>query len=70
MWSFAEDLDTFEHAVMEFFGLTVGVVSLVAGRLSQGLCAHSPLQGNRRRYIRFCELSDLYSLGHAQTSQS
>lgn len=67
MWSFAEDLDTFEHAVMEFFGLTVGAVSLVVGRLSQGLYTHSP-QGNRRRHIRFCELSDLYSLRRAQTS--
>lgn len=29
MWAFSEDLDTYEHAVMEFFGLTLGSVSSV-----------------------------------------
>lgn len=47
MWSFAEDLDTFEHAVMEFFGLTVGSVSLMLRHLFRDLCSHLAQSGHR-----------------------
>lgn len=40
MWSFAEDLDTFEHAVVELFSLTVGSVSFGFECTVQGLCTH------------------------------
>jgi len=31
MWSFAEDLDSYEHAMMEFVNMTVGSVSTSHG---------------------------------------
>ncbi|EIM88148.1 alpha/beta-hydrolase [Stereum hirsutum FP-91666 SS1] len=57
MWSFAEDLDTFEHAVMEFFGLTVG--SDIEDDMSDSIVAYWQTNYPPFRRSRFVELANL-----------